>query len=293
VSAADAYLERARSRTNLSVLVDSPVRRLLVEGRRVRGVVLADGRELAADRTVVSAGAVHSPAILLRSGIDREGIGRNLHDHASAAFAVKLRHRLDVSSLAIGAIARFSSGVLPADLQLLPVDHHGAVADAHGTQYGSLGLALMKVRSRGSLTLDSDDPEVEPRIDFDLLSDDRDTEALARGVSVARTVLSSRHFETVADGVFIDDAGTSLGDLPDDLDSAAVWLRSRTGDYVHAAGTCAMGDGSSPDAVVDPECRVIGMEGLLVCDASIFPDLPRANTHFPVMMAAERLADRW
>ena len=71
------------------------------------------------------------------------------------------------------------------------------------------------------------------------------------------------------------------------------WLRVSTGDYVHAAGTCAMGDPRVPGTVVDPSARVVGVAGLRVCDASIFPRLPRANTHLPVMMAAELVADRW
>ena len=70
-------------------------------------------------------------------------------------------------------------------------------------------------------------------------------------------------------------------------------MRSATGDYVHAAGTCTMGDPRSESTVVDSDARVVGVAGLRVCDASIFPSLPRANTHFPVMMAAEMVAERW
>ena len=93
--------------------------------------------------------------------------------------------------------------------------------------------------------------------------------------------------------MFIDDIGTPLSALGDSADEIATWLKSRTGDYVHAAGTCAMGESDNEAAVVDPVGRVHGIKNLRVCDASIFPMLPRANTHFPVMMAAEVIADRW
>lgn len=293
VSAADTYLERARTRTGFTLVTDALVDRLIIESGRTRGVVLADGREVAARETVVSAGAIHSPAILWRSGIDRPGLGMNLHDHASAVFTMRLTRPVDPSTLAIGAVARFSSGHLPADLQLLPVDHHGAAVAADGVQYGSLNLALMKVRSRGRLSSASADPTVDPDVRFDLLSDERDLEAMVRGVEVVRHLLASRHFEHATSGVYIDDVGTPLDDLAVDHVSVMRWLRSRAGDYVHAAGTCAMGDPAAETTVVDENCRVVGVGNLRVCDASVIPDLPRANTHFPVMMIAERVADLW
>ena len=291
VSAADAYLERARARDSVTVLTGTAVDRLIVEGRRVRGVVLVDGREIEADETVVSAGAIHSPAILLRSGLEREGVGANLQDHASVSFTLRLNRPVDVAGLAVSAVARFSSGLVPADLQLLPVDHHGSPAGPDGSQYGSLGLALMRVRSRGRVALVSDDPLVEPEVDLGLLSHPDDVEAMVRGVAVVRRLLTSRHFRELAHEVFVDDLGTTLDLLAPGAEEG--WLVSRSGDYVHAAGSCAMGDPASPMSVVDTRCRVIGYEGIRVCDASVLPALPRANTHFPVMMVAERTADHW
>jgi choline dehydrogenase-like flavoprotein len=126
-----------------------------------------------------------------------------------------------------------------------------------------------------------------------LLSDERDIEALSVGVAVARHLLDQPAMKKVASEIFIDDVGTPLSALGDSADEIAAWLKSRTGDYVHAAGTCAMGDLANEKAVVDTVGRVHGIKNLRVCDASIFPMLPRANTHFPVMMAAELIADRW
>jgi 5-(hydroxymethyl)furfural/furfural oxidase len=74
----------------------------------------------------------------------------------------------------------------------------------------------------------------------------------------------------------------------DDVDA---WLRSSVNDYVHAAGTCRMGTPGEHDTVVDLECRVNGYKGLRVCDASVMPDVPRANTHLTTVAIAEAVAD--
>lgn len=289
VTASDAYLERARERGNVVVRTDATVDRVLLEGARAVGVRLVDGTEIGAREVVLSAGAIHSPTILLRSGIDRPGIGRGLQDHPSVPVTVGLRQERDPRSLAVSAIARFSSGRHDADLQLLPINHLGP--DALG--YGSINVALMKVSSRGSVRLNPGDPLAEPIVDFDLLSTDDDVESLTVGVGVLLELLDTPSLATMARGFFVDDRGTALADIADSPDSVRAWLRASTGDYVHAAGTCAMGDPRSDDTVVDSDARVVGVDGLRVCDASIFPSLPRANTHFPVMMAAEMVAERW
>jgi choline dehydrogenase-like flavoprotein len=87
---------------------------------------------------------------------------------------------------------------------------------------------------------------------------------------------------------------TALTAPVDELDSVAAidaWLRVNIGDYVHAVGTCRMGAADDPAAVVDTECRVIGYDGLRVCDASVMPDLPKANTHLTTVAIAERLVE--
>jgi len=151
----------------------------------------------------------------------------------------------------------------------------------------------MKVTSRGSVRLNPGDPLAEPIVDFDLLSTDDDVESLTVGVGVLLELLDTPSLATMARGFFVDDRGTALADIADSPDSVRAWLRASTGDYVHAAGTCAMGDPRSDDTVVDSDARVVGVDGLRVCDASSFPRLPRANTHLPVMMAAEMVAERW
>jgi choline dehydrogenase/5-(hydroxymethyl)furfural/furfural oxidase len=289
VSAADIYLNRARQRSHVQVMCDVLVDRVAIENDQAVGVILADGTFIAATEVVVAAGAIHSPAILLRSKIDRPGIGQGLQDHPSAPLTISLAESCSPHELAVTTLARFTSGFAPADLQLLPIDHLGHSSEG----YGLLSVALMLSRSRGHIALASPDPLIDPVVSFNLLADERDIEALTVGVDVARHLLDLPSLKRVASEVFIDDVGTPLSALGDSADEIAAWLTSRTGDYVHAAGTCAMGESANEKAVVDMVGRVHGVKNLRVCDASIFPMLPRANTHLPVMMAAELIADRW
>lgn len=143
----------------------------------------------------------------------------------------------------------------------------------------SLGLlmgAAMRVHSRGSVTLASLDPILDPIVDFEMLSDERDLVALRAAAMLAERVALSEAMSSVA--------------TPEPYDTSDASLRSSVGDYVHAVGTCRMGAADDPHAVVDPHCRLIGHEGLLVCDASVMPMVPRANTHLPTVMIAERVA---
>lgn len=289
VSVADAYLSRARQRNTLEIRPDSHVDRLIVEGRQVRGVVLADGTEVSHGTVVLATGAIHTPALLLRSGVDRAAIGYGLQDHPSAPVTVRLRVPCETTNLAATSLARLTSGDIPADLQLLPLDHLGPQAPG----YGLISVALMYVESRGRVSVRSTRPDEEPEIDFALLSQESDMRRLVSGFRQLRSLLRQSPLADVADGFFIDDRGTHIEDLPDDDDAVASWLQREVGDYVHASGTCAMGPSAKESSVVDTMGHVIGYGNLRVCDASIFPHLPRANTHFPVMMVAEVLADRW
>ncbi len=270
MSTNDVYLELARHRANLSIHGEALVGTVLFDGRRAIGVRLADGSELEADRVVVCAGAVHSPAILLRSGVDRPAVGRNLCDHAAFPIPLTLREPTSPGSLVLGVLVRATHRVAN-DIQVLPMDH---VTGAPGL--GLLLSAAMRVHSRGTVALASDDPADDPVVAFDMLSDERDEATLRAAIAVAERLLEHSVFRSVADP------------LPYDTSPAA--LRANLADYVHAAGTCRMGDPADDDAVVDPAGAVIGYDGLLVCDASIMPTLPRANTHLPTVMIAERIA---
>ena len=152
--------------------------------------------------------------------------------------------------------------------------------DHIGRSVPGLGLvmvALMTVRSSGRISLPEGRPATAPDIDFNLLEDPDDVRRLRLGVEQAVDVLVS--------SPAVADIGTLQ--MPDISDAG---LRAGLGDYVHASGTCRMGRRDDPDAVVDSAGFVIGYERLMVCDASVMPDLPRANTHLPTVMIAERIS---
>jgi choline dehydrogenase-like flavoprotein len=278
ITSAEAYLWPALARTNLSVRPEAPVERVVFEGRTAVGVELVDGEHVAADRVVLAAGALHSPALLLRSGVDTPGIGEGLQDHPSVALTLQLRAGVSSpSGLVIGSLCRRQG------IQFLPMNHVGADAP----DLGALLVALMTPRSRcGTVVLDPDDRSGQPVVDFALLDDPGDTDALVAGVAEARRLLAAPSFADISERVLIDAWGTSLEALGDE-EATRRWLPTVVGDYVHASSTCAMG------TVVDRDGAVDGWQRLHVCDASVFPTIPDANTHLPTTMLAELLVGRW
>ena len=279
VTSAEASLWPVLGRENLAVRVDSPVDRVVFDGRRATGVLLADGEVISAGRVVLAAGAIHSPAILLRSGVDTPGVGVGLQDHASAPLTLQLRGGAvgAPGELAIGSLLRRDPW------QFLPMNHLGAGAPG----LGLLMTALMRPRGRaGTVRLASDDPLVDPLVDFALLDDPLDVAALVAGVRTALELLAAPSFQEIVEEVYIDAFGTTSAALRDD-DSIERWVRTAVGDYVHASSSCAMG------TVVDGDGRLVGYDGVYVCDASVFPSIPDVNTHLPTTMLAERLSARW
>jgi 5-(hydroxymethyl)furfural/furfural oxidase len=126
-------------------------------------------------------------------------------------------------------------------------------------------------------------------LEFDMLSDVRDRVRLRACVHRMLDVVRHPAVASISEG--ISTQGASLDELDSD-DAIDGWLTANLGDYVHAVGTCRMGTPGDPATVVDLDCRVVGYEGLRVCDASVMPDLPKANTHLTVVAMAERLARR-
>jgi choline dehydrogenase-like flavoprotein len=297
VSTNDAFLDPARSRSNLEVRGDTLVDRIAFDGRVAVGVRTAAGEEIAGREIVVSAGAIHSPAILLRSGVgvdDGLPVGANLKDHASTpgfeiAFNEAGRMRSSDEPV-LTSMLRYSSGLAetgPNDMQIVWFGASGPTdAELVG---GRLFGAVMRVYSHGVVRLRSDDPTVDPIVDFNLLSDDRDLVRLRD--CVHRMLDAVRHpaVEAISDGI------VALTTPLDELDSDAAidaWLRASVDDYVHAAGTCRMGMPGDRAAVVDSDCCVIGYEQLRVCDASVMPDLPKANTHLTTVAIAQRMSEK-
>jgi choline dehydrogenase/5-(hydroxymethyl)furfural/furfural oxidase len=253
VSVATAYRAVARTGTE--------VERILLDGRRAVGVRLVGGEQIAAGRVVVSAGAIHSPALLLRSGVDRAAIGMNLLDHPATRVRVHLRPEGQVRGrdrLPFGVLLR------AGPIQLTPMDYTDDLAT------GGVTVALMRARSSGTVHFDGGRPVVH----LNQLEDGRDRWDLAAGVELARRLLEHP-------GVARYVAAVELPG-PDDL-----------GDVFHAAGTCRIGRAGDPASVVDGDGGVLGYDGLFVADASVMPALPAVNPMLTCVLIGEHLVERW
>ncbi|HEX6618214.1 MAG TPA: GMC family oxidoreductase N-terminal domain-containing protein [Solirubrobacteraceae bacterium] len=326
VTTNDGYLEPARDRPNLRIVGDARVDTVLIEGGRAVGVrarIGAQDVEVRADKVVLCAGAVHSPAILLRSGVGPEGpvvrlpVGENMQEHPLALFW--LFHRPEahpgLDARQTNCCLRYSSGLGGAgenDMMIVSVNQtlalpadvtsHLAVADqASGTWGGAGGgeapggpgllcLWINQQLGHGRLTLASPDPDAHPLIDQDLLNVDADLVRARDGVKRSLDLLRSGSFDKAFGRIAIDMTGRGLDELSDDA-AIDAWLMETIGDTGHICGTCRMGAADDPRTVVDPEGRVLGVESLWVADASVFPAVPRANTNLPTIEAAERLSD--
>jgi choline dehydrogenase-like flavoprotein len=280
VSAAEAYLWPAAGRPNLRVVADVVVDSVVLDGRRAVGVRLADGSVVDADQVAVSCGAIHSPAVLLRSGVTTTGLGDHLQDHPSVAFTLVLREPVADAATSLAAAT-----LLQRDgLQMLPINHLGSA--------GPPGVALVMaalmrpVGHSGTVRLTSHDPSIDPIVEFDLLHVPRDVDALCCAARLVLDMFDHDAFREIVETIYIDEQGTAPATL-NDADALRRWVRASTADYVHASSSCAMG------TVVDADGAVFGYQRLYVCDASVFPSIPDVNTHLPTTMLAERLVARW
>jgi choline dehydrogenase len=325
-SAADAYLRPARNRPNLEVRTGVHVARVELEGDRAAGVVLRDrrGREevVRADREVLlSAGAIGSPQLLMLSGIgpadhlrehdiavvvDNPAVGANLQDHpyvvcvweATAPESLYgadkpkpmlewlLRRSGPLTSTVAEAFAfvRSRPGLPAADLQyhFAPayfVDNGAEEFDGHAF---TMGPVLISPRSRGEIRLAAADPVAKPRILTNTLAEPEDVAALVTGVELAREIAGAAPLSIVRGREIYPGEG-----IRDDAD-VEDFVRHNVELLYHPSGTCRMG---GEDAVLDPELRVRGVDGLRVIDASVFPVIPGGNTNAPTIMVAERAAD--
>src|SRR5262249_17342936 len=151
--------------------------------------------------------------------------------------------------------------------------------------------SVMQCFSTGSLRLVSTDPEVEPEVDSCMLSDERDLIRLRDGVRRLFTFTQHAAIADLVQAVSVGTTGLSPTAFAEDrrLDE---WLLAECREFWHACGTCRMGARGDPRSVVDPDCCVIGTEGLRVVDSSIMPEVPRANTNLTTTMIAEHMAAR-
>jgi choline dehydrogenase len=178
-------------------------------------------------------------------------------------------------------------------------------ADDKSRAIGAIWVAVLEAYSRGRLLLMTPDPEVDPQIDFRLLSDPRDLVRLRDGARRVLALAQHPAISAIAEEVLV--GGTSslarveegseqittqgIDALRDEV-QLDQWVQTECMPWVHAVGTCRMGTIRDSQAVVDPECRVIGVEGLRVVDASVIPVPPRAPTHLTAVMIGEHVAVR-
>jgi choline dehydrogenase len=304
MSTALTFLAAARGRQHLTIRPDTLVDRVVIEGGRAAGVRLGTGETIEAGRVVLAAGALGSPAILLRSGVgprrdlerlsvpvaaDVPGVGEHLVDHIWVSVDVPSVPNPPPGPLAQTVITMRSSEADPGGAPDLHVVPASAVA-SEDSPTGALlfvGASVMKPRSRGRLWLDSADPSAAPRVDPAYLSDPSDVARTIEGIVAARELLRTPPLSDLVAGPELRPAP---GVADDDAAGLEAGIRAEHDCYYHQAGTCRMGPDPETGDVVDASGAVYGVEGLHVADASIMPDIPSANTNLPTIMIAERVA---
>jgi len=305
MSAARCYLTpEVRSRDNLEILPKTLVRRVLFEKRRAVGVeVERDGavERLHARRVVLSAGALVSPAILLRSGVgprpelERLGVepvaelpavGARLLDHPGCVIVLvpkwgvsKVEHPL------IQTVLRYTSedSPQPNDMQLQPGSF--LFLPEMPTPLVTLMCCVGKPHGVGRLTLPSADPHARPQIDSCLLEDDIDRARAVEALELAWLCARTRPLSKLARFLWPNERILS------DRTELDRFILRATGSGYHPCGTLPMGEDSDREAALDGFGRVRGVEGLIVADASIMPTIPCSNTNLPTLMIGERFGE--
>jgi choline dehydrogenase len=316
VSAARAFLHPNLHRTNLTLLVDTHVTKVVFEGDRAVGVEIASGNEIrrigASREVILSAGTIHSAKLLLLSGVgpadelkkvgvtplfDLRGVGRNLHDHVIVSGIVyKYRGKMPdrpADSDAVEAEVYLASGLSdhPADINLvleqLPIATPEAAArfGAAPTEGFTIAPALVQPTSRGRVSLRSAKWQDAPIVFCNHLGTDYDRAATAEAIEAARELGNQKAFDAIREAEAIPGPKAKS---PKDIEDLA---RTGSASFGHAVGTVKMGSEKDPDAVVDPKLRVRGVRGLRVADASIMPTVPAAPTNAPSYMIGGRAAE--
>ncbi|UWR21528.1 choline dehydrogenase [Sulfitobacter sp. S190] len=330
-SAANAYLRPALRRDTVSVTRALAQRIVIEEGRATGVEVRRGGKTetiRARREVIIAASSINSPKLLMLSGIgpgahlaehgidviaDRASVGGNLQDHLEVYFQMAssqpitlYKHWNLMSKAVIGAqwlftkkgmgasnqfesaaFIRSRAGIPYPDIQyhFLPiaVRYDGkAAAEGHGFQAHT---GPMRSKSRGRVSLRSSDPADDPRIFFNYMSHDDDWLEWRRVVRLTREIFEQEAFAPYVKHEILPGSDVQTDDEIDDF------VRAHAESAYHPCGTCRMGRADDPDAVVDPQGRVIGVDGLRVADSSIFPRITNGNLNGPSIMVGEKMAD--
>ncbi|MBI3329512.1 MAG: mycofactocin system GMC family oxidoreductase MftG [Nitrospinae bacterium] len=312
ISTALAYLDPARHRLNLTIKAQVLVRRILFEGKRATGVEAESGGEVfrvEGDQILLSSGAIGSPQILMLSGVGPAehlsslgvsvvhhlpGVGKNLRDHPAVFLLFQAKGEppdLLVPAIQVGLRYTTPGSLTRNELQVSPIlmtsEHRPhSVQIADGQSYFGISIGLQNATTAGQLRLTSADPHVQPALNYQYLSSPWDRQRMRHGVRLAvRLSQQPAYKDIIAARVFPTDEVVASDEALD------AWMLANATTQHHSSGTCKMGPTSDPMAVVDQYCRVHGVEGLSVVDASVMPDVIRANTNATTIMIAERVAD--
>ncbi|MCL7406206.1 MAG: choline dehydrogenase [Marivivens sp.] len=330
-SAANAYLKPAIATGRVTVVKGLAEKVVIENGRATGVQInKGNGSEVisAMNEVIIAASSINSPKLLMLSGIgpaahlaehgidvvaDRAGVGQNLQDHLEMYIQVAATQPVSLykywnlfwkgiigaqwllTKKGLGASNQFESaafvrsaaGVDYPDIQyhFLPiaVRYDGkAAAEGHGFQ---AHVGPMRSPSRGSVTLRSADPKDKPKILFNYMSHEKDWADFRTAIRLTREIFAQDAFKPYA-GKEIQPGKDCQTD--DELDG---FTREHVESAYHPCGTCKMGDRNDPMAVVDHECRVIGVDGLRVADSSIFPRITNGNLNSPSIMTGEKAAD--
>ncbi|MFQ1700125.1 choline dehydrogenase [Loktanella agnita] len=330
-SAASAYLRPALKRPNCTLTRAFARRIVIENGRAIGVEVSRGNKVeviKANVEVIVAASSLNSPKLLMLSGIgpaahlaehgidvvaDRPGVGQNLQDHLelyiqqAATKPVTLFSHWNLRGKAkiglewllwktgLGSSNQFESagfirsdkGVDYPDIQFhflpIAVSYDGKVApEGHGFQ---AHVGPMRSKSRGQVTLRSSDPNDNPKIAFNYMSEPSDWEDFRKCIRLTREIFAQPAFaEYRGHEIQPGDAAQSDAELDD-------FIREHAESAYHPCGTCKMGAADDPMAVVDPQARVIGVEGLRVADSSIFPRITNGNLNAPSIMVGEKVSD--
>ena len=321
MSAAITHLNPMRHRLNLTVRGGVVVRKVLFQGSRAAGVEAESGGEvfvLEADRVVLSAGAIRSPQLLMLSGIGPEdhleqfsiplvsrlpGVGQNLWNHLSAHVTFKVKDGIDLitgqdaphfslhytsqgSAEVNDMVLRTTTVVDERPERVAGVRTKYLTGDVPPDRAARISCTLGLPEGSGYVTLASADPSVQPVFNYRYLEHPDDARRVREGLRLGARLLESDEYKEV-----VDCRINPTDDVLADDDALDLWIRQTVGSARHVSGTCKMGPDSDPMAVVDQYCRVKGVQGLWVVDASVMPRVPRSGgIHPTVIMAAERVA---